>query len=326
MLAGAEPGGADRADRRGDVAHPRRQRRRDAAALQPVQGRRDLQRCSPGSSRGGSTSASAAPPAPTADDVRAAARPSPGVAGRLPAAARRAARLPRRQLPADHPFARLAARCRAARSGPSRGCSAPRRRARSGRPARAALRVRRLHQPATARRSRALYRERFEPTDAARAAALAVAVWAICAETDEEAQRLAVERADDFALLRQGKLIPVPPPEKALRFLDRSRRADAGAAATGAAPSSARRTKVRAGLEEVGARVRRRGGDRRDDHPRPRGSPALLRADRARRSRRHAVHGRSPRFCDKFRKKPPHVPGTSWAAGLIPPDHRCTLA
>ena len=32
----------DRRDRRGDDAHPRRQRRRDAAALQPVQGRRDF--------------------------------------------------------------------------------------------------------------------------------------------------------------------------------------------------------------------------------------------------------------------------------------------
>ena len=35
--------GADRPDRGGDRAHPRRQRRRDAAALQPAQGRRELQ-------------------------------------------------------------------------------------------------------------------------------------------------------------------------------------------------------------------------------------------------------------------------------------------
>ena len=44
MLAGPSPGGADRADRGRDGAHPRRQRRRDAPALQPVQGRGDVQR------------------------------------------------------------------------------------------------------------------------------------------------------------------------------------------------------------------------------------------------------------------------------------------
>ncbi len=39
-----EPGGAARGDRRGDVAHAHRQRRSDAAPLQPAQGGRDLQR------------------------------------------------------------------------------------------------------------------------------------------------------------------------------------------------------------------------------------------------------------------------------------------
>jgi len=46
-----------------------------------------------------------------------------------------------------------------------------------------------------------------------------VAATVICAETDEEAQRLAASSRMLFILLRQGELIPVPPPEKALRWL-----------------------------------------------------------------------------------------------------------
>ena len=46
---------------------------------------------------------------------------------------------------------------------------------------------------------------------------------AICADTDEEAQRLAASGRMTITLLRQGRLIPVPPPEKALRFLASSR-------------------------------------------------------------------------------------------------------
>src|SRR5262249_1261915 len=42
----------------------------------------------------------------------------------------------------------------------------------------------------------------------------------ICAETTEEAQRLAASARMSFRLLRQGKLTPVPPPGKAQRFLD----------------------------------------------------------------------------------------------------------
>jgi luciferase family oxidoreductase group 1 len=76
----------------------------------------------------------------------------------------------------------------------------------------------------------------------------AVAVWAICADTDEEADRLASSIAMSMAMLRQGRPIPVPPPEKALRFL-----------ASGDIPASGRRRivgspdTVRAGIEEVAA-------------------------------------------------------------------------
>jgi len=47
-----------------------------------------------------------------------------------------------------------------------------------------------------------------------------VAAWAIAAETDAEAQRLAASSRMTLRLLRQGRLIPVPPPEKALRYLE----------------------------------------------------------------------------------------------------------
>src|SRR3954470_585988 len=74
---------------------------------------------------------------------------------------------------------------------------------------------------------------------------IAVAVWAVCAETDEEAQRLATSSRMTFTLLRQGRLIPVPPPETAVRFL----------ASEGDALAGRRRTivgtpdTVRAGIE-----------------------------------------------------------------------------
>ena len=47
----------------------------------------------------------------------------------------------------------------------------------------------------------------------------AIAVWAICAPTDEEAQYLASSSRMSMRLLRQGQLIPVPAPEKAIAYL-----------------------------------------------------------------------------------------------------------
>jgi luciferase family oxidoreductase group 1 len=67
----------------------------------------------------------------------------------------------------------------------------------------------------------ALYRERFaEHEHAAAHPRTAVAVWVICAEDDEQAQRLAASGRMTFTLLRRGQLIAVPPPEQALRFLE----------------------------------------------------------------------------------------------------------
>ncbi|MBV9193017.1 MAG: LLM class flavin-dependent oxidoreductase [Solirubrobacterales bacterium] len=65
-----------------------------------------------------------------------------------------------------------------------------------------------------------LYRERFEPGRLA-APRTAVAAWVLCAPSDEEARFLAASSRMTFKLLRRGELIPVPPPEKAVEFLER---------------------------------------------------------------------------------------------------------
>jgi luciferase family oxidoreductase group 1 len=67
----------------------------------------------------------------------------------------------------------------------------------------------------------ALYRERFVAARDSRAPRTAVAAWILCAETESEAQRLASSSRMTLTLLRRGQLIPVPPPEKALEFLQR---------------------------------------------------------------------------------------------------------
>jgi luciferase family oxidoreductase group 1 len=96
----------------------------------------------------------------------------------------------------------------------------------------------------------ALYRERWAAAQPAGAPRTAVAVWAICAEDTEEAQRLASSSRMSMALLREGRLIPIPPVERALAFL-----AQRGQEPRGAPPG--RRAvigdpgKVRDGLEEV---------------------------------------------------------------------------
>ena len=66
-----------------------------------------------------------------------------------------------------------------------------------------------------------LYRERFAEHEHAAGAKprTAVAVWTICAETEQEAKRLAASGRMAFTLLRRGELVAVPPPEEALEFL-----------------------------------------------------------------------------------------------------------
>jgi luciferase family oxidoreductase group 1 len=66
----------------------------------------------------------------------------------------------------------------------------------------------------------ALYRERFaEHEHSGLHPRVAVGVWVICAETDEEASRLAASGRMTFTLLRRGQPIAVPSPEIAVEFL-----------------------------------------------------------------------------------------------------------
>jgi luciferase family oxidoreductase group 1 len=75
--------------------------------------------------------------------------------------------------------------------------------------------------------------------------ATAVAVSALCAETDEEAERLASSTRMAFTLLRSGRLIAVPPVETALRFLA-TQPPPAGRRLIAGSPET-----VRAGIEAV---------------------------------------------------------------------------
>jgi luciferase family oxidoreductase group 1 len=96
----------------------------------------------------------------------------------------------------------------------------------------------------------ASYRSRFAAERGLSAQRTAVAAWVLCADTDEEAQHLSTSSRMTLTLLRRGQLIPVPPPEKAVEFLRREgkpvdgslpgRRGIIGSPAT-----------VRAGLEQL---------------------------------------------------------------------------
>ena len=142
------------------------------------------------------------------------------------------------------------------------------------------LRVRRLHQSRRARRSPPTTASATRPSTADRAPRTAVAVWAICAETDEQAQYLASSSRMSMRLLRQGQLIPVPPPEKALEYLRAIGQPTDHGFTDGRRGIIGSPETVRAEAVRGRRRLRRRGGDRRDDHLRPRGAQALLRADR----------------------------------------------
>lgn len=76
----------------------------------------------------------------------------------------------------------------------------------------------------------AIYRDRFQPSEKLQEPRVVVAGFALCAETDDEAQRIASSARMTRALLNEGRLIPVPPIETALRFLaERGSNADSAA-------------------------------------------------------------------------------------------------
>ena len=92
-----------------------------------------------------------------------------------------------------------------------------------------------------------LYRGRFTP-ERLSAPRTAVCVWVICADTTDEAERLAASSRMSMSMLRQGRLIPVPPVEKALRYLESRGRPStpSGRRAVIGDPAA-----VRAGIEQV---------------------------------------------------------------------------
>jgi luciferase family oxidoreductase group 1 len=64
------------------------------------------------------------------------------------------------------------------------------------------------------------YRERFVDSARLESPRIAVAVWALCAESREEADHLATSHRWAFVQLRRGELIAVPPPDESRRRLD----------------------------------------------------------------------------------------------------------
>jgi luciferase family oxidoreductase group 1 len=67
----------------------------------------------------------------------------------------------------------------------------------------------------------ALYRDRFAPSTRLREPRLMVATWALCADSQEEAERLSTSSRMALSLLRTtGRTIPVPTVETATRFLE----------------------------------------------------------------------------------------------------------
>ena len=93
------------------------------------------------------------------------------------------------------------------------------------------------------------YRLRFLDSERLPAPRVIVCTIAICADSDEEAERIASSGRMMFSLLRMGQLIPIPPPEKALAYLATRERPDAGTGGRRAIVGSP--ATVRAGLEEV---------------------------------------------------------------------------
>jgi luciferase family oxidoreductase group 1 len=91
------------------------------------------------------------------------------------------------------------------------------------------------------------YRARFQHSERHMEPQTAVAAWVLAADTAEEARFLASSSRMAFKMLRRGRLISVPPPETAVRFLE-SEGEDP------AAPPPGRRTIV-GGIDQVRAQV-----------------------------------------------------------------------
>jgi luciferase family oxidoreductase group 1 len=152
-------------------------------------------------------------------------------------------------LPASHPFARLAATLPGRPEGPEPWLL--------GSSEQSAIWAGQLGLPYAfadfinprGAETAAIYRDHFTASRSLTAPRVAVAAWAICADSDEEAERLAASSRMAMRLLRRGRLIPVPPVEKALRFL-----AQDGARNGGRRQILGSPPKVRAELEDLAGR------------------------------------------------------------------------
>jgi luciferase family oxidoreductase group 1 len=91
------------------------------------------------------------------------------------------------------------------------------------------------------------YRARFQHSERHMAPQTAVAAWVLAADSEEEAWRLSASSRMAFKMLRRGRLIAVPPVEKAIRFLESE-------GETVGSPPPGRRTIV-GGIDKVRAQI-----------------------------------------------------------------------
>ena len=96
-----------------------------------------------------------------------------------------------------------------------------------------------------------IYRERFQAARDLAAPRVTVAVWALAAPSQEEAEFLASSSRMAFTMLRRGQLIAVPPPERASEFLQREAKTSPTGEIPGRRGVVGTPEQVRAGLEEV---------------------------------------------------------------------------
>ncbi|WCB94015.1 hypothetical protein DSM104299_02743 [Baekduia alba] len=94
------------------------------------------------------------------------------------------------------------------------------------------------------------YRARFQPSERLRDPQTTVAAWVLTADTAEEARYLATSSRMAFKMLRRGRLIPVPTPEQAVRFLESE-----GEDPLTPNPSAATRRTIVGGVDQVRAQV-----------------------------------------------------------------------
>jgi luciferase family oxidoreductase group 1 len=94
------------------------------------------------------------------------------------------------------------------------------------------------------------YASHFEPSHRQDAAQIAVAAWILAADTDEEAQHLALSHRVAMKALRAGRPIAFPSPEKAERML-RAEGEDPAQPAPGRRMIVGEPERVRAGVEQL---------------------------------------------------------------------------